>query len=498
MEQPATYKRNGYRQTPADKPPPDGKVPPQAIPLEEAAIGAILTDRDAIGIVLETLRPESFYIPANAEIFRACLKLNAAGEPIDILTVTNALTAAGKLDKVGGMAYIVELSNRVASSANLEYHARIVAQKALARDIIQAGYDAIREAHDEATDAFALLEQAQSRLFDLANVGGRKAMHVSQIAPRLTATISRAMQKPDGITGAPTGFKALDGITGGWQKTDLIVIAARPGMGKTALVLNNALYAAKQGIPVAIFSLEMGAQQLFNRIISMETEIPAGQIMKGQLREHEWQAVSQAIEEVSRMPIYIDDTSGLSIQALRSKARMLKAQHGIQVVIIDYLQLMSGGQEGQRSTGNREQEISAISRGCKSLAKDLDVPVIALSQLSRAVETRGGSKRPQLSDLRESGAIEQDADIVAFIYRPEYYGITEDESGNSTAGRAEFIIAKHRNGALDDIGLCFHDKTTRFMDVSVYESSMFPKPALSAQTSIPASARPTNEDEIPF
>lgn len=462
------------------------RIAPQAIDLEKVTLGAIMLDREALPAVIDILKPESFYLTEHVEIYRACLELFAKCSPIDILTVTTILRDSGRLSKVGGSAYLVELTNMVASAANIEYHARIVAQKALARDMIGLAQHTINEAYSDA-DPFQLLHETQKASFDLANFSGRNALHASQIGIKVLKQIEQAMRKGDGITGVPTSINALDEITGGWQPTDLIILAARPGMGKTAFVLCTALHAAKQGIQVGIFSLEMGSDQLFQRLASMETGIPAGRIKRGKLSDWEWQCLADAIQALSALPIYIDDTPGLNIFELRAKARRLKMQHGIQMLIVDYLQLMAGSDEKR---GNREQEVSAISRGLKTTAKELEVPLIALSQLSRAVEIRGGSKRPMLSDLRESGSLEQDADIVGFIYRAEYYDIMEDESGQSTAGKAELLIEKHRHGALDTVGMIFDGPTTTFSDVS--KSSQFPTQK--------AAPMPVNRDEsdIPF
>lgn len=483
MEQQATYytRRNGSDHAPA-------QTPPQAIELEQVVLGAIMIDRDALPGIVDILKPESFYLPAHAEIFRACLGLFAENNPIDILTVSNRLREAGKIDGVGGSYYLTELTNRVASAANLEYHARIVAQKSLARDLIALGQKTIKAAYED-TDPFSLLYQTQKESFDLANFGGRNAMSAAQIGIETMRQIEQAMRRGDGITGVPSGIAALDEITGGWQKTDLVIIAARPGMGKTAFVLCSALNAIKSGIPVGIFSLEMGRGQLFQRLQSMETGIPAGAIRRGKLTDRNLEEISIVTNAISALPLYIDDTPGMNIFEMRAKARRLKMQHGIELLIVDYLQLMSG--DSEKRGGNREQEVSAISRGLKTLAKELEIPVIALSQLSRAVEIRGGAKRPQLSDLRESGGLEQDADIVAFIYRPEYYDIVEDEKGGSLIGVAEFLIEKHRHGALDTVGMRFDAPTTKFSDIST--STQFP-----AATFNPAAVPATRTEDVPF
>jgi replicative DNA helicase len=464
------------------------KTIPQAPELEQTTLGAILTDREAIYQVLDVLKPETFGMVKHQHIYTACLALMAKGEGIDLLTVSNQLEADGKLSAVGGSVYLAELCNKVGSAANIEYHARIVAQKALARDLIRLSEKTLHEAYDPQTDAFDLLHRQQKESFDLANFGGRNAQAVGRISTDVLRQLDAAMRKGDGVTGVPSGITALDGLTGGWQDTDLIILAARPGMGKTAFVLNNAVRAAKSGFPVGMFSLEMSAGQLVKRIIASETGISSNLIQRGKVSGDDHRRITDAAQEMSALPIYIDDTPGLNIFEMRAKARRLKMQHGIRLLIVDYLQLMSGS---DRNGSNREQEISAISRGLKALAKDLQIPVIALSQLSRAVEIRGGDKRPILSDLRESGSIEQDADIVGFMYRPEYYKIMEDDAGNSLAGFAEFIIAKHRNGAQDTVGLFFEAHTTTFYDLS--RRNFKPQPS----TFVMHAARVEDED-LPF
>ena len=474
-----------------------GKTPPQALPLEEAVLGAIMLDRDALPAVIDLLKPESFYREAHQNIYRACLALFAKSEAIDILTVSEQMRKGGTLESAGGSYYLVELTNRVASSANLEYHARIVSQKALQRDIIECSTRAIQEAYNEGADAFDLLYSTQKQFFDLANFGGRAAESVGRIGIDVLKQAEGAMGSKDGITGVPCGLSAIDKTTGGWQPSDLVILAARPGMGKTAFLVCAALHAARQGVPVVIFSLEMSKVQLVQRIVSIETGISAKRIKRGQITVDEARMIASAVHTLSDLPLHIDDTPGMNIFELRAKARRLQMQHGIGMICIDYLQLMAGERE---KNSNREQEISSISRGCKNLAKDLNVPVIALSQLSRAVEIRGGAKRPMLSDLRESGSLEQDADMVCFLYRPEYYGILEDADGKSTAGVSEFIVAKHRHGALDDIGLGFDGPTTKFTDLSTNVSNQFPTQSYpDPAPAIMLGARPGIDDEdIPF
>ena len=442
-----------------------GKVQPQAMPLEEAVLGALMLDKNALTVVLDILRAESFYLEGHQQIYRAMLRLFERSQPIDLLTVTEELKKSGDLDMAGGPAHLVELTNRVASAANIEYHARIIAQKYIQRELISVSTKIIKDAFEDTTDVFQLLDDAEQGLFSIAQQNmSRGYDSMSALAVKVRKQLDELRNREDGLTGVPTGFTDLDRLTSGWQPSDLIILAARPGMGKTSFVLSLAKNAAAEfSKGVAIFSLEMSSVQLAQRIISMEAEISGSKMRNGQLEDYEMQQLNTALERISEAPIFIDDTPGINVFELRAKCRRLKMQHDISLVVIDYLQLMSGG--GENSKGNREQEISSISRALKGLAKELNVPVIALSQLSRAVEMRGGTKRPQLSDLRESGAIEQDADMVSFIYRPEYYQILEDEEGQSLKGIAEIIIAKNRHGALKTIKLKFTDEFARFSNL---------------------------------
>lgn len=452
-----------------------GKVPPQAMDLEEAVLGAFMIDRDAVTNAIEILRPESFYDDRHRLIFAAIRNLFEKTMPIDLLTVTDALRKMGRLEEAGGAYYITSLTNRVASAAHVEHHARIVAQKFIQRELIRISTEIVQEAYEDTTDVFELLDKAEQGLFNVADKNLRTSYN--EIGNLLSSTIreiDEARKHEDSLTGVPSGFAGLDRVTGGWQKSDLIIIAARPSMGKTAFTLSIARNAAVDfKKPVAIFSLEMSSQQLVKRLISAETEIVAEKIIKGQLAEHEMVQLLKLSGRLSEAHVYIDDTPAINIFELRAKCRRLKMQHDIQLVIIDYLQLMTSTEKSKN--GNREQEISQISRSLKSIAKELDIPVIAISQLSRKVEDRGGSKRPMLSDLRESGAIEQDADVVCFLYRPEYYGLDVDDDNNSTRGVAEVIIAKHRNGALDTIRTRFVDKFIKFVDMDeLYTPNLTP------------------------
>jgi replicative DNA helicase len=434
-----------------------GKLPPQAVDFEEAVLGAMMIDKKGIDEVIDILQPDAFYKEAHKYIFEAIDQLFVGNQPIDLLTVSGQLRKNSKLDLVGGDAYLVSLTQKISSSAHIEFHSRIILQKFIQRSLIRISNEIISDAYDETTDVFDLLDKAEARLYEVTQGNIKKS---SETAQSLVAQAKKRIEEistKEGLSGLPTGFHKLDELTSGWQPSDLIIIAARPGMGKTAFVLSMARnIAIDAGAGVAVFSLEMSSVQLITRLISSETGLSSEKLRTGKLEKHEWEQLNVKVKDLERAPLYIDDTPSLSIFDLRAKARRLASQHGIKLIVVDYLQLMTAG-GSQKGGGNREQEISTISRNLKALAKELDIPVIALSQLSRAVETRGTSKRPLLSDLRESGAIEQDADIVSFIYRPEYYKIEEwdDEERSPTAGQAEFIVAKHRNGGLDNIRLKF-------------------------------------------
>jgi len=446
-----------------------GRVPPQAVDLEEAVLGSVMLEKDALSTVIDALSPEAFYKESHQRIFAAVHRLFTKSEPVDILTVTAELKSSGELELVGGAYYITQLTNRVASTANIEFHARIITQKYIQRELIRISSSIIKDAFEETTDVFELLDKAEQSLFSVSEKNFRRDYDSMQVlVSQAIKDIASAREHEGNMRGVPSGFTNVDRITAGWQKSDLVILAARPGMGKTAFVLTMARNIAVDfNKPVAFFSLEMSSVQLVTRLISSESELPADKLKKGNLENYEWEQLNSKINNLIEAPLYIDDTPALSIFELRAKCRRLKAQHNIEMIIIDYIQLMTTG--GDNKMGNREQEISTISRSLKSLAKELNVPVITLSQLNRSVETRAGSKRPLLSDLRESGAIEQDADLVLFIYRPEYYKIDVDEDGNSTKGMAELIVAKHRNGALADIKLQFIDRFARFTDPEVAE-----------------------------
>lgn len=481
----------------------NGKLPPQAVDIEEAVLGAMLLEKNAVNDAIDILQPDSFYKIEHQKIFAVILELFANSENIDILSVTERLRKKGDLQFVGGPGYIARLTNKVASAAHVEYHARIISEKHILRSLIEVSSDVIKNAYDETKDVFNVLSEAESGLFKIAEGNLKKSyQNVNELVHQAMEEIEKASENKDGVSGVPSGFTDLDRLTSGWQKSDMIVLAARPGMGKTAFVLSMARNTAVQfGQGVAVFSLEMSSVQLVKRFMAMETGISSEKIRKGFSDAGDWQKLNEGVKALTEAPIFIDDTPALSIFELRAKCRRMKMQHDIQLVIIDYLQLMSaGGGKG----GNREQEISTISRSIKEIAKEINVPIIALSQLSRSVETRGGDKRPLLSDLRESGAIEQDADMVCFIYRPEYYGLIEDENGMPTEGIGEIIVAKHRNGSLDTVRLRFIKELTKFdnldaFDVGNYGSTFKPNKSFGDGNSatITVSSK-MNDDEDDF
>ncbi|QNL48989.1 replicative DNA helicase [Olivibacter sp. SDN3] len=444
-----------------------GKLPPQAVDLEEAVLGALMVEKDALSTVIDILKVDTFYKDAHQKIFEAIFNLFQKSSPIDLLTVTAELRKMGALEMVGGAYYITQLTDRVVSAANIEYHARIISQKYIQRELIKISTEIINNAYEDTADIFDLLDTAEKSLFDIAqNNLRRDTRKMDDIMREAVNNLEQLRDRTDSLTGVPSGFTALDRITSGWQPSDLVIIAARPAMGKTAFVLTCARNAAvTHDKPVAVFSLEMSSVQLVNRLISGETEIEQEKLKKGTLADHEWTQLHSRIGKLTEAPLLIDDTPALNVFEFRAKCRRLKAQYDIQMVIVDYLQLMQGKAEG-KGGGNREQEIGSISRALKSVAKELNIPVLALSQLSRAVESRpGASKRPMLSDLRESGSIEQDADMVLFLYRPEYYGMTEDEEGRPTAGVGEVIIAKNRHGETTIVPLKFVGKYVKFQDL---------------------------------
>lgn len=445
------------------KAPPDlsslvyGKVPPQARELEEAILGAIMLEKGTFDTAIEYLKPECFYVDAHQRIFKVMQLLQNSNQPIDILTVVEYLRKRDELEAVGGAYYISRLTNAVVSSAHIEAHSRILVQKFIQRELIRMSSEVMGDAYEDSTDAFELLDEAEQKLFEITNSYVKK--NYSDIGGELVKTMKRIedlRHKTDDISGVHSGFTHLDKVTNGFQPTDLIIIAARPSVGKTAFALNLARNAAMhptRPVGVGFFSLEMGNGQLVQRILSAQSEVMMDKISRGHLADHEMQQLyTKGLQALNNAPLYLDDTASLNIFELRAKCRRMVSQHKVGMIIIDYLQLMSGS--GENRNMNREQEISGISRALKGLAKELNIPIIALSQLNRSVEGRKeGNKVPQLSDLRESGAIEQDADMVMFLYRPDYYDINQNENGESNKGETYVKIAKHRNGSLDTITL---------------------------------------------
>ena len=457
----------------ARKPKPDlsslvyGKIPPQAIELEEAVLGAIMLERERLGEVLEIIQTEeAFYVDANQKIYSAIRRLFDKGTPVDLLTVTEELRKTNELEIVGGPYYITRLTMSVVSSAHVEAHARIVMEKFIQRELIRISGNVIGKAYEDSSDVFDLLDEAESSLYEITDKHLRNNFKsLTDVLSETLLEIEAAKNNQDDVTGVPTGYRQLDMLTAGWQKNALIIVAARPAVGKTAFCLNLAMNAAMhtgKPHPVAFFSLEMGAGELVKRMLSCVTEVSMDAITKGRMQEHEFVQMTQRMAKLAGAPIFLDDQAGLNIFELRAKARRLKQKHDIQMIVIDYLQLMSAG---LNNNGNREQEISKISRDLKALAKELHIPIIALSQLNRGVESRKESKVPQLSDLRESGAIEQDADMVMFLYRPEYYGINNDEMGTPIEGETHIHIAKNRSGSTDTVKVRFIKEYQKFVDL---------------------------------
>ena len=455
---------NNYKKRQPSAPTTDalGRLSPRDTDVEAAVLGALMIEKDAYTVVCDILKPESFYEPSHQKVYEAIQTLGASQRPIDLFTVTEQLRLNGTLDEVGGPAFVVQLTSNVTSAAHVEFHARIVAQKYLARELISFAANIENNAFDESIDVDDLLQEAEGKLFEISQRNVKK--DVTQIDPVITAALDQiqaAANRTSGLSGLQTGFHELDKVTSGWQNSDLIIIAARPAMGKTAFVLSMAKnMAVNYNIPIAVFSLEMSNLQLVNRLISNVCELPGEKIKSGQLTSLEWDQLMARIKHLNGAQLYIDDTASLSVFELRTKARRLVREHNIKMIIIDYLQLMNAS---GMQFGSREQEVSMISRSLKQLAKELNIPIVALSQLSRQVENRSDNKRPQLSDLRESGAIEQDADIVCFIHRPEYYYHSDtDPSGKDIRGLAEFIIAKHRSGSVKDVNMRFRAQFARF------------------------------------
>ena len=484
-----------------------GRLQPQAPELEEVVLGALMIESDAYSQVSDILKPESFYEHRHQLLYKAITTLALQQKPVDILTVTEQLRSTGELEEAGGPFYITQLSGKVASSAHIEYHARIIAQKHLARELITYTSVIQGKAFDETHDVDDLMQEAEGKLFEISQQNMKK--DYTQIDPVIEDAyelLRKAAARTDGLSGLESGFRGLDKMTSGWQNSDLIIIAARPAMGKTAFVLSMARnIAVTNRVPVAMFSLEMSNVQLVNRLIVNVCEIPGEKIKSGQLAPYEWGQLDYKLKDLIGAPLYVDDTPSLSVFELRTKARRLVREHGVKIIIIDYLQLMNAS---GMSYGSRQEEVSTISRSLMGLAKELNIPIIALSQLNRGVEQREGNegKRPQLSDLRESGAIEQDADMVCFIHRPEYYKIYQDEKGRDLRGMAEIIIAKHRNGAVGDVLLRFRGEYARFQNPD--DDTLIPMPgqehemgsrmnSSSASSPIPPPPPPP-ADDMPF
>ncbi len=448
-----------------------GNKPPQAPELEESVLGALMLDANALNTAIDILHEEYFYKPEHQIIFRAIYKLFEMNQPVDMLTVANQLRQTGELEAAGGAFHLTELTSHIVSAAHIEYYSRVLSEKYILRELIRVSTETITSAYDETTDVVDLLDKTEGHLMDINDKNFHSDyLPVGDLLHTATTQIKEAGENEDGMSGLPTGFVDLDRKTAGFHPGTLIILAARPAMGKTAFALSMARNIAVDfKKPVAFFSLEMTGVELAMRLIQGEAQISGDKLKKGKLESYEQVQLEQRTQSLTDAQIYIDDTPQLTIYELRAKCRRLKQHHDIQMVFIDYLQLMSAGTDMSRN-GNREQEISTISRQLKALSKELGIPVLAMSQLSRAVETRGGTKKPMLSDLRESGAIEQDADIVMFIYRPEYYGITEDEKG-ATAGMADIIIAKHRSGEVGEVRLRFIGKYARFENASFVPTS---------------------------
>lgn len=474
----------------------DGKVQPQAIELEQAVLGALMIDNESLSDTIDSLRSEYFYKTEHQKIFEAIIHLFNQTQPVDILTVTEELKKMKELDTVGGLAYISEITNNITSASNTEFHARIIAEKFIKRSLINISNNIIGDAFNDSIDIFDLLNNAEEKLFTVTEGTLRKSYDkMSTLIKGALNNIENLRNKEDGLSGVASGFTNIDRVTSGWQKSDLVIIAARPGMGKTAFALSMARnIAIDHKTPIGFFSLEMSSEQLVNRLIASEAELGANKLRRGDLADHEMVQLHEKIKHLTEAAIYIDDTPGLTIFELRAKARRLVKNHNVGIIMIDYLQLMHSGGKA----GNREQEISTISRSLKGIAKELKIPVIALSQVNRGVESRTGigSKRPMLSDLRESGAIEQDADIVTFIYRPEYYKIYEWDNGDDSRGQAEIIIAKHRNGSLKNIRLKFIGEFAKFSDLDYFDS--LNEEDSSSMISMSSSMNKEDNESTPF
>ncbi|OFY42672.1 MAG: replicative DNA helicase [Bacteroidetes bacterium GWF2_40_14] len=441
-----------------------GKKPPQAIDIEEAVLGALMLEPNAISDIIDVINPECFYKESNRKIFSAIASLASKHAPVDIFTISEELKNVGDLETVGGTVYLSQLSMKIGAAAHIDYHAKILLQKYIQRELIGISYEVQRDSFDDNISVDDLLDTTQQKIFTLSDRNMKRDTQAIQfVISQAIDDLQSTQLREDGLSGVPSGYTSIDRVTLGWQPSDLIIIAARPSVGKTAFVLTMARnMSVDHNVPVAFFSLEMSSLQLAKRLMISETGLEPDKIKGGKkLADYEWEQLNSKLNQLVKAPLYIDDTPSLSIYEFRSKARRLVANAGVKMIVIDYLQLMTGPPELK---GMREQEVSAISRSLKSIAKELNIPIIALSQLSRAVETRGGAKRPQLSDLRESGAIEQDADIVMFIHRPDYYGLTDENP--ELRGMTDIIIAKHRNGEVKDVQMRFRSSEVKFVDVT--------------------------------
>lgn len=474
-----------------------GRLQPQELEFEKSVLGALLLEKDAYSLISDILTPESFYDPRNQKVYSAISKLHVAQHPVDILTVVEQLRTDGTFDEVGGVAYLSSLTQNIVSSSHIEYHARVIAQKSTARELISYSANVQDKAFDPTQDIDELMQEAEGSLFKLSQKKLKKDyQQIDSVITEAYEMLHKAAERTDGMSGIASGFHALDRMTSGWQNSDLVILAARPAMGKTAFALSMAKnIAVDQNIPVALFSLEMSNVQLINRVIVNTCEIKGEKIKSGQLEDYEWAQLDNKIKNLIGKPMFVDDTPSLSVFELRTKARRLVKEHGVKLIMIDYLQLMNAS---GMSFGSRQEEVSTISRSLKGLAKELNIPILALSQLNRGVENRPGgentldSKRPQLSDLRESGAIEQDADMVIFIHRPEYYHLYKDENGNDLRGKAVIIIAKHRNGAVGDVLLTFKGQYARFENPD--EETATPLPGEDFNDISRSELSPTGED----
>lgn len=439
-----------------------GKLPPQAMDIEEAVLGAVMIESNAIIEIAGFLRPEHFYDEAHKEIYRAVLELFASSSKIDMRTIVMHLRKSGKIELVGGAFRIAELTSKVSSSANIETHARILVEMGMKRELIQLASTVHHDAYEDTVDVFTIIDQSNLRMQEILDhaISASAERHIKDIAYDVVKDMQA--RQSGHHTGLDSGYPVIDSILNGWQKTDLVIIAARPGMGKTAFVTQSCMSIAERGTPVGMFSLEMSSKQLIGRVVASESEIESEKINRGKMDTYEVERYLGACGKISSVPFYIDDSPFLNIVELRARAMRMKTKYGVKLIVIDYLQLIKGINDGTKNM-NRDQELGLITRTLKGIAKELDLPIIALAQLSRAVEQRGGLKKPQLSDLRESGSIEQDADVVMFLYRPEYYKITDTEDGQSTHGLCEAIIAKHRNGSTGEVNLKFIGKYTKFV-----------------------------------